>query len=228
MVAIRNLPRSRVSDRPWHNPVSTERRYLEIHCVGSYSPTCDYRNRSLPRDMQRLCEDGSINQWRQRIGWPRLTHKDQSRLPQHPCMRVRTGRFRSGDQVTPVARCNTMTTSPAPHASHPGLPASHSPILDQCGHLQPGGRVPADRFSPSRESRLPVSSFQRAIPRPRLAVPLLWRLLTSQGISALGSPQIRACCFPIRPPHLPPWLNQGLCCVVPTRPAAAASPLEAG
>ena len=37
---------------------------------------------------------------------------------------------------------------------------------------------------------------------PRCTV--LWPLLTSQGISSLGSPQIRTCCFPIRPPHLPP------------------------
>ena len=94
------------------------------------------------------------------------------------------------------------------------LQVIHSPIRGHRGYLRLGGRVPADRFSPSRESRFPVSSFQRAIPHPRLAVSLLRRLLTSQGISALGSPQIRACCFPARPPHLPPWLNQraSLCC----------------
>ena len=37
----------------------------------------------------------------------------------------------------------------------------HSPIRGHCGHLRLGGRVPTDRFSPSRASRLPVSSFQR-------------------------------------------------------------------
>ena len=48
---------------------------------------------------------------------------------------------------------------------------------------------------------------------PRLVRLVLWRL-TSQGISSPGSPQIRACCFPARPPHLPPWLDQWvlLCC----------------
>ena len=57
--------------------------------------------------------------------------------------------------------------------------------------------------------------------RPRLAIPLLWRLLTSRGISSPGSPQIRACCFPARPPHLPPRLDLRLRCVVPLRRIAA-------
>ena len=47
--------------------------------------------------------------------------------------------------------------------------------------------------------------------------PVVWPLLTSRGISSSGSPQIRACCFPARPPHLPPRLNPRLRCVVPLR-----------
>ena len=102
------------------------------------------------------------------------------------------------------------------------LRSPHSPVRGHRGRPRLGGRVSAHRFSPSRVPRLPVSSFQRAILRPRLAVSLLWRLLTSQGISSSGSPQIRACCFPIRPPHLPPWLNQRalLCCA--SSPATSA------
>ena len=138
-------------------------------------------------------------------------------------MRVRIRRFQSDDQGFPPSHDATQE----PHPWHPMLPIQvlqviHSPIRGHRGYLRLGGRVPADRFSPSRYSRLPVSSFKRAIPHPRLAVSLLWRLLTSQGISALGSPQIRACCFPARPPHLPPWLNQWalLCCA--SSPATSA------
>ena len=130
-------------------------------------------------------------------------------------MRVRTGRFRSGDQGCPPSH----DAARWPHPRHPMLPIRvlrpfHSPIRGHRGRLRLSGRVPADRFSPSRQSRLPVSSFQRAFPHPRLALALLWRLLTSQGISSPGSPQIRACCFPARPPHLPTRLNQwaSLCC----------------
>ena len=54
------------------------------------------------------------------------------------------------------------------------LHPAHSPMRGRCGWTRPGGRVPADRFSPSRESRLPVSSFQRALTHPRLVVLLLW------------------------------------------------------
>ena len=130
-------------------------------------------------------------------------------------MRVRTRRFQSGDQGYPPSH----NAARWPHPRHPMLPIQvlqplHSPIRGHRGRLRLNGRVSADRFSPSPESRLPVSSFKRAITRPRLALSLLWPLLTSHGISAMGSPQIRTCCFPIRPPHLPPWLNQwaSLCC----------------
>jgi len=43
---------------------------------------------------------------------------------------------------------------------------------------------------------------------------LLWLLLTSHGISSMGSPRVRARCFPAQPPHLPLRANQStsLCC----------------
>ena len=47
--------------------------------------------------------------------------------------------------------------------------------------------------------------------------PVLRPLLTSQGISSSGSPQVRTRCVSARPPHLPPRLNPRLRCVVPTR-----------
>ena len=51
------------------------------------------------------------------------------------------------------------------------LHPAHSPIRGRCGGTRPGGRVSADRFGPSRVSRLPVSSFKRALIGPRLAIP---------------------------------------------------------
>lgn len=109
------------------------------------------------------------------------------------------------------------------------LQPSHSPVRGHRGRLRLGGRAPADRFSPLLVSRLPVSSFKRVITHPRLAIPLLWRLLTSQGISSLGSPQVRTRCFPTRPPHFPPTadppvaepprldLSTSLCCASSSR-----------
>ncbi len=124
-------------------------------------------------------------------------------------MRVRTGRFRSGGQGSPPP--HDMTRWPRPR--HPMLPIE-SALIDHLAHT---GVIGADIRSvvgcqPTssalhRSSRLPVSSFQRACPRPRLAFRLLWPLLTSNGISSVGSPQVRTRCFPAQPPHLPPRLN---------------------
>ena len=87
-------------------------------------------------------------------------------------MRVRTRRFRPGNQGrTPIARYGPKAASLRPHASHPGLPASRSPIRRTRRRLQPGGRVSAHRFSPSRVSRLPVSSFTRAFHTPPARYP---------------------------------------------------------
>ena len=114
-----------------------------------------------------------------------------------------------------------------PHPRHPMLPIGSALIGDLIHSdvigtdiLSVVGYQPTSSALP-RTSRLPVVVFTRASLSPRLAVPVLWRLLTSQGISSPGSPQIRACCFPARPPHLPPRLDPRLRDVVPTRRIAA-------
>ena len=124
-------------------------------------------------------------------------------------MRVRTGRFRSGGQGFPPPHDMTRW----PHPRHPMLPIE-SALIDHLAHT---GVIGADIRSvvgcqPTssalhRSSRLPVSSFQRAYPRPRLAFRLLWPLLTSHGISSVGSPEVRTRCFPAQPPHFPPRLK---------------------
>ena len=125
-------------------------------------------------------------------------------------MRVRTGRFRSGGQGRPPP--HDMARWPRPR--HPMLPIGSA----LTGFLAHTGVIGSDIRSvvgcqPTssalhRSSRLPVSSFQRACPRPRLAFRLLWPLLTSHGISSVGSPQVRTRCSPAQPPHLPPRANQ--------------------
>jgi hypothetical protein len=108
-------------------------------------------------------------------------------------------------RITPIARCDPWTMPQAPHASQrKGTYRRPRPYGCHRCRYPFRGRMPADQFSPSRASRLPVSSFSRAITHPRLAGSLLWPLLTSRGISSSGSPQVRARCFPARPPHFPP------------------------
>ena len=131
-------------------------------------------------------------------------------------MRVRTGRFQSGGEGFPPP--HDMTRWPRPR--HPMLPIGAALISD----LAHAGVIGADIRSvvgcqPTssalhRSSSLPVSLFQRACSRPRLALRLLWPLLTSRGISSVGSPQVRTRCSPAHPPHLPPRANQSisLCC----------------
>ena len=137
-------------------------------------------------------------------------------------MRVRTGRFRSGGQGSPPP--HDMTRWPRPR--HPMLPIE-SALIDHLAHT---GVIGADIRSvvgcqPTssalhRSSRLPVSSFQRACPRPRLAFRLLWPLLTSHGISSVGSPQVRTRVSTTQPPHLPAGLNRtvSLCCASSPNP----------
>ena len=67
-------------------------------------------------------------------------------------MRVRIRRFQSDDQGFPPSHDAPRKT----HPWHPMLPIQvlqviHSPIRGHHGYLRLGGRVPADRFSPSRE-----------------------------------------------------------------------------
>ena len=121
---------------------------------------------------------------------------------------------------------------------HTAVPAGQSGFPPH-RTIWPEGHIPDTPCFPSRSSRRstrpfgvivaacgPVVGYQptgSALPDtglPRCAV--LWRLLTSQGISSPGSPQIRTCCFPARPPHLPPRLDHGalLCCA--SSPTASA------
>ena len=131
-------------------------------------------------------------------------------------MRVRNRRFRSDGQGLPPPHGAILR----PRPRHPMLPIGSA----LTGFLAQSGVIGSDILSvvgcqPTssalhQTSSLPVSSFQRANPRPRLAVWLLWPLLTSHGISSVGSPQVRTRCFPAQPPHLPPRLNHwtSLCC----------------
>jgi len=58
--------------------------------------------------------------------------------------------------------------------------------------------------------------------QPPARCSVLWPLLTSRGISSAGSPQVRARCFPARPPHLLRNWTVRLRCVVPARRIASA------
>ena len=77
--------------------------------------------------------------------------------PTPPCMRVRTRRFRSGDQGCPPSHDATQRS----HPRHPMLPIrvlrfSHSPIRDHRERPRLGGRVSADQFGPSRHRVAPM------------------------------------------------------------------------
>ena len=92
------------------------------------------------------------------------------------------------------------------------------------------------RFGPSSQLRPPCPSPHAKHGRLLKArwKRLLWPLLTSHGISSVGSPQVRTRCFPAQPPHLPPRLEPVDCsaalrrrvsspsssvrCVVPAHP----------
>jgi len=131
-------------------------------------------------------------------GQPQLPHHRTSRHAER-----RSGYGGSGRTIR-VAPQRTMR-----HDGHtpdtPCFPAESSDPPTRLFGVTVGDRGPVVGYQPTG-SALPDTGL------PRCAV--LWRLLTSQGISSLGSPQIRACCFPARPPHLPPWLNHraSLCC----------------
>ena len=88
------------------------------------------------------------------------------------------------------------------HASHRGGTYRFLAFRRHRSRHPPRGRNVLVRFGPSPHR-------------------VLWPLLTPLQVAPLGSPQIRACCFPARPPHLPPRLNRRLRCVVPTRRIAA-------
>ena len=126
-------------------------------------------------------------------------------------MRLRNRRFRSDGQDRSPPHDAARRLRPR----HPMLPIRTA----LTGFLARSGVIGSDirsavgcppTSSALRDpSRLPVSSFQRADFHPRLAGSLLWPLLTSHGISSVGSPQVRTRCFPAQPPHLPPRLNHG-------------------
>lgn len=136
-------------------------------------------------------------------------------------MRVRNRRFRSDGQDHSPPHDAARRLRPR----HPRLPIGTA--LTGC--LARSGVIGSDirsavgcppTSSALRDpSRLPVSSLQRADFHPRLAGSLLWPLLTSHGISSVGSPQVRTRCFAARPPHLPPRANQviSLCCASSSR-----------
>ena len=70
-------------------------------------------------------------------------------------MRVRTRRFRPGDQGRPPSHDGARR----PHPRHPMLPirvlrSIHSPVRGQRGQPRLGGQVSADRFGPSQGARL--------------------------------------------------------------------------
>ena len=124
-------------------------------------------------------------------------------------MRVRTGRFRSGGQGFPPP--HDMTRWPRPR--HPMLPiesaltgnlahrVSSVPISDPWSDAS----RPVQPFMLIKTSGLFVSTSPSRLPA---CSSLLWPLLTSHGISSVGSPQVRTRCSPAQPPHLPPRANQ--------------------
>ena len=115
-------------------------------------------------------------------------------------MRVRTGRFRT----TPA--CKAVVEN-----SCTGSLFLSTPMLPIVAALTASW--------PIRASSVTASSTRSECSRSVWPFPcrVLWPLLTPLQVAPLGSPQIRARCFPARPPHLPPRLNPRLRCVVPTR-----------
>ena len=87
-------------------------------------------------------------------------------------MRVRTRRFRSGDQVTPIARCGTMATPQAPHASPPSPPAvplAHSGSSWPTAARWSGASRPVQPFARVETSGFFVSTGDLSPPARRLA-----------------------------------------------------------
>ena len=122
-------------------------------------------------------------------------------------MRVRTGRFRRGDQGSPW-------TQGMMQASHPGrsmLPSGEA-LTGRLTHsgVIGSGILPAVEHSPVSSALPDIESS--GVFLARCAV--LWPLLTPLRVAPLGSPHVRTRCFPARPPHLPPQRNRStsLCC----------------
>ena len=116
--------------------------------------------------------------------------------------------------MPPTVRRSPKTTPQTPHSSHrtgSRCRLAHTGII--------GGYVLSAVGCPPTSSALPSIEASGVFVyagrfQPPARYPVLWPLLTSQGISSLGSPQVRTRCFPTRPPHLPPRLNltASLCC----------------
>ena len=144
----------------------------------------------------------------------------QPRLPHHPDMRVRIRRFRRSAQGCP--QTHDMIRRPRPEYSM--LPIAKALI----GNLALTGVIGPDvlsvvecSFASSALADIESSGVRvyAGIFQPPARCAVLWPLLTSRGISSSGSPQVRTRCFPARPPHLPPRLNQptSLCCARSSR-----------
>ena len=137
-------------------------------------------------------------------------------------MRVRTGRFRRGDQGYPW-------THGMMRASHPER--SMLPIEEaRTGRLAHTGvigtsilpaveRSLASLVLPDIESSGVVVYTGVFQPPARCAV--VRPLLTSLQVAPSGSPHVRTRCFPARPPHLPARPNRAtsLCCASSSRRA---------
>jgi hypothetical protein len=143
-------------------------------------------------------------------------------------MRVRTRRFRSDGQGSPPPYGVARRRRP----QHPMLPLGPA-LIGILVHTEViGTNIRSAVGCPPTGSALPgIESSGLFVSTGGLPPParysVLWPLLTSQGISSPGSPQIRTCCFPARPPPFPPEadpplaepprLNPRLRCVVPLR-----------
>ena len=116
-------------------------------------------------------------------------------------MRVRNRRFRSGGQGFPPPHDMVR----GPHPRHPMLPSGPALIAALVRTDVVGGDVRSVvGCQPTGSALRDIESSDFVSAR----CSLLWPLLTSQGISSLGSPQVRTRCVPTRPLHLPPRLNQ--------------------
>ena len=124
-------------------------------------------------------------------------------------MRVRIRRFRSGDPGCP----RPHGVIRRPHPRHPMLPSGTTRI----GDLARSGVIGSDGLSvvgcqPTSSALCQIETSGVFVSTGGVPPParcwLLWPLLTSHGISSVGSPQVRTQFSPAQPPHLPPQRNQ--------------------
>jgi hypothetical protein len=120
-------------------------------------------------------------------------------------MRVRTGRFRRGDQGEPrthgMMRASHPERSMLPNGKALTGCLAHTGVIG-ASILPAVERPPASLVLPDIESsgvRVYAGVFQ-----PPACGPLLRPLLTSRRLAPAESPQIGTRCVPARPPHFPP------------------------